>query len=125
MRALLLFSVLSLWGTLRAQTEQETAPTIIACENCIELKEKEPFGIKIYPNPCNGSCSLKITGMQKGEEAYILIMDLTGKTVFNYTIKDGEVELILNKTGLELNEGTYLVQLKKNDQIETKRMVVK
>lgn len=136
MRALLLVGALSLLGTLRAQ-DINYSPSLKAtknrvdykCENCDPNEQlttnKEVLSVSVYPNPCLDKCNIKITGVSKNEEAIITIMDLMGKCLFTYLATDGEVELQLTKTGLELNEGTYLVQLKLNDQIDTKRMVVK
>lgn len=141
MRTLLLIGVLFLWGTMRAQesiseyniqkepTEEykEAIASNLTCENCLEENPKvqKPFELTIFPNPCNGKCSLKIDGVSESEEAKLTIMDLTGKNVFTYLLTDGEVELKLTATALELHEGTYLVQLQKGDQFKTKRMIVK
>lgn len=122
MRAILLISVLTLWSTWSGHANSIKNKSPI-CENCKEIKTQ--LKLNIFPNPCEDNCHLKINGVSNSEVAHLFIMDLTGKQVFKYAIEDGEIEFTFNKSNINLHQGTYLVQLKKDEEVTTKRMVIK
>lgn len=70
----------------------------------------------IYPNPNNGSFSIKIIDNQ--QISTIIIRDITGKSI--YSTKNNVTEIKLNLTA-----GIYFVELQTEKNIITKRFIVK
>ena len=76
--------------------------------------------IKIYPNPTNGDFSIHI-GSPETIEALITIYDLNGRKVFEkmFNLSDD-----IKIKDLQLNKGEYLVTVRTNDEIRTKKIII-
>ncbi|GHT78883.1 hypothetical protein AGMMS50262_21990 [Bacteroidia bacterium] len=74
---------------------------------------------QIYPNPSSGKFTLKTD--TKNKDCFIQIFDVNGKQIYSYQLDNsGYLEVDLSK----VPSGTYLVQLKKQNLYETKKIVI-
>jgi hypothetical protein len=100
--------------TCRSASRTEAVVTVEDCSNIIDLA----FGdLRIYPNPNNGLFT--ITNSQ--EMTDVVITDLQGKIVYNRR------NINLNKVNVELNDlerGMYMINIKTENDITSKTIVV-
>lgn len=80
------------------------------------LNEQAPDDAVVYPNPFNGNISIAWSNEQ---EATILLMDLTGKTVL---ATSGSGKLIQLETG-QLASGQYLLVAKGTTSVITRKVI--
>ncbi|MBK7305466.1 MAG: T9SS type A sorting domain-containing protein [Saprospiraceae bacterium] len=73
-----------------------------------------------YPNPATNYLTITLQGDNKKNE--VTIMDITGK-IFYSTTENETQELKINTK--DFAEGVYLVQVKSEDFMATKKLVVK
>ncbi|MBK9643390.1 MAG: T9SS type A sorting domain-containing protein [Saprospiraceae bacterium] len=76
--------------------------------------------ISLYPNPATNYLTITLQGDNK--KAEVTIMDITGK-IFYSTTENETQELKINTK--DFAEGVYLVQVKSEDFMATKKFVVK
>ena len=76
--------------------------------------------ISLYPNPATNYLTITLQGDNK--KAEVTIMDITGK-IFYSTTENETQELKINTK--DFAEGVYLVQVKSEDFMATKKLVVK
>ena len=78
------------------------------------LSENE---IRLYPNPNNGQFTI---ALPVGAEVEVMVMDITGRPVFNQLMSTGKIDL----TGLQ--KGLYLVRLKDlaSGNVFVKRLII-
>jgi hypothetical protein len=81
----------------------------------VELEPTPQFNL--FPNPNEG----KFTIQSKEEMEWITIYSLAGKEIINLKVQDTKKQVDLN----DLDAGVYLVSVHFNDQIVTKRLVVR
>jgi hypothetical protein len=73
--------------------------------------------VKLYPNPVNDKLNINLSG---NENANISVFDMTGKKVADFNITShSSVDL----SGLQT--GAYIVQIKTNDTLTTRRLIKK
>ena len=116
----------SLAGFLIRQDADATTPTItfdelkigttLASVTTAGLSNNQIAGLKIYPNPLNGS-TLNITSANNGVKA-VAIYDVLGKQVISTTTANG----IVNAAGL--NAGVYIVKVTEEGKTATRKLVV-
>jgi hypothetical protein len=63
--------------------------------------------IKLFPNPNTGNVNLKWDGIKNGE-AKVIVLDITGKAVFDTTL---QITNGLSNFNLNLSPGTFLVKI--------------
>lgn len=63
--------------------------------------------IKLFPNPNTGNVNLKWDGIKNGE-AQVMVLDITGKVVFDTTL---QITNGLSNFNLNLSPGTFLVKI--------------
>jgi hypothetical protein len=80
----------------------------------------DPFEMNLYPNPNNGSFYLEM--LNYFGEVGISIMDISGQLVHSSTrnIHGSYAE----KFNFQLQSGVYLVQIKRAEKIETRKIIV-
>lgn len=84
-----------------------------------ELKKIEPI---IYPNPTSGELKLNYKLPLGCTKAKILIFDLNGKQVKEYTITDTFTNILLPEA---FNDGMYLYSIKVNNEIiKTEKIIL-
>lgn len=90
--------------------------------NPVEIQENTNNNtISIYPNPATNYAVLRITEQQKNSFENLSIININGQTVFEKTLNDDTEILISTK---HLNNGIYLVVLKGNNEIQTKKLII-
>lgn len=73
----------------------------------------------LFPNPAEDYLTIDLVGHHKNAEA--TISDITGKVIYKNTFEEN---LILTVNTRYFAEGIYLVQIKSEDFVETKRLVI-
>ena len=79
----------------------------------------------VYPNPNQGNFTVEISSAVSMHNADLYLTDLTGKIITSRTlnIEAGTTQIFLGY--LDLQMGTYLVQLRENDnQLKPVKVVV-
>jgi hypothetical protein len=115
------------WKVRAASTQDTTAWSEVwsfKTEGYIGVDEE--FGdesVTIYPNPNKGTFSLNIYSF-KQEEVNIAVTDLTGKVVYQELIysNSGDNKKEINLTNLQ--NGLYLVSVRKGNEVVTKKLFV-
>ena len=80
----------------------------------VAISQKEEV-ISVFPNPSNGVFT--VTGTVAGSD--LRVTDLAGKTLFQKAADDGKTELDIGN----LKEGIYLLKLRTNERIQTKKII--
>lgn len=75
--------------------------------------------IRLYPNPLNKSTTLKITGLSTINKTYVNIYNALGAKVINTVLKNNSINTSL------LPSGIYLVEIIKNHNRITKKLIIK
>ena len=70
----------------------------------------------LYPNPCNGSCSIRVE-----EESNVTVFNMLGQKVLELQHVEGLQTIHLEN----VPKGMYLVQIQNEEGIETKKLSVK
>ena len=79
-------------------------------------------GLTIYPNPTSGLLNIRIDASLTGDgQAFIDLMDISGKTLYSLTETPGQSILRLDLTGLP--PGIYFIRLKINDRIFHQKLI--
>jgi len=79
--------------------------------------------VDIYPNPTEGDFSLVINSYAS-DVYHINILDMTGKQIYedNFACKSGENSKLIELS--EIQGGIYMVRIRKQDQVVTKKLFV-
>ncbi|KAA9325025.1 SBBP repeat-containing protein [Adhaeribacter soli] len=78
--------------------------------------------VKLYPNPSNGKFQLQLSGL-KASSAELIITDLTGKTILQKQVKANSGNITEN-IELKAAKGIYLLQIKADQQVITRKVIV-
>lgn len=110
-------------------TDSDEDYTIVLVENGLNKSEAQAGrtanegNLKVYPNPNEGVFTVSFDQREKGNVS-IEILDLNGKSLYQEELKDFSgsyrKEIDLSKFGA----GTYLVNLRKGDQLTSNKIVV-
>ncbi len=80
----------------------------------------------VFPNPSNGSFTVEIISPETLADAKLNLTDVTGKVVVSKTVSLTEGKTQITFDGMDLQAGTYLVQLASyNKQIKPVKVLVK
>lgn len=74
----------------------------------------------VYPNPTNNSFSVKISQCSYVDEQIIEILTLEGKIIYQTKLTNPESEIIPG----QITPGIYIVRIKSENQIFTKKLIV-
>jgi len=89
----------------------------------IAVKSNEAALSVNYPNPFDNSTIIESFIPETNQSSQLIIFDLSGKKIKEFTLKQGNNQLIISSQDLE--NGTYLYSLIIDGQnIKTRRMVV-
>jgi hypothetical protein len=96
--------------------------TITYCEPItVGIEENEIGQVNIYPNPSNGSFTVEIADVKAF--AQFVVMDVAGREVYSQTVLgSGTLREVLN---LNVNAGSYLLQVNSDSGTQVSRIVVK
>ena len=87
-------------------------------EGLAELK------LSIHPNPTHGLVHINISGLTN--QSSIHLYDISGKSLYNETINNGQTKSYVKKLNLsDYAAGIYLLQLVDNQRVITKKIVVR
>ena len=81
----------------------------------------EQHTLNIYPNPSNGSFSIRSESASKDQPQHLIIYDVYGRRVYHSTLAS-ESEIIRLET--QLSPGWYLVQLGRQGESNTARILI-
>jgi len=79
------------------------------------------FDLVIYPNPTQNQLFFSWSDNMISDQLELSIYDMSGKLVFSQTYTQKPSQLDVN----QLNSGIYLLKIKSNDQILTRRIIKK
>jgi hypothetical protein len=82
------------------------------------------FGVNMYPNPAETSTNVSIS-LTTGNEAAIIVTDLSGKTIYNATVSATNGTIDHSIATSEFANGSYLVKITANGTTVTKKLVVR
>lgn len=80
---------------------------------------KAPVNAKVYPNPADGVVNISLPQAGTGTAT---LMDVTGKTITQIQVAEGQTEYQINTSGLAA--GTYVVLLQTNYVVQSTRITV-
>ncbi len=80
----------------------------------VATSQKEEV-ISVFPNPSNGFFT--VTGTVAGSD--LRVTDLAGKTLFQKAADDGKTDIDIGN----LKEGIYLLKMRTNERIQTKKII--
>jgi len=81
-------------------------------KNNLSITNPEIPNVSLYPNPVNDNINISIANSVSGEMT-IKLYDLSGRLVLedNYSIDDGDNNIVVNLSNLGLNSGIYLAKI--------------
>ena len=100
-----------------------TLNTIAGNVSVKEIKGISSDDVVLYPNPTNAGFAVSIHASEK-TESYISIIDISGRVVSNRSVTLQIGENTLQESTDHLQSGIYFFQLKNNDVLITKKLVV-
>ena len=80
--------------------------------------------IVVYPNPVSIDGTIKIDGDFKKSDRIVLI-SITGKKVYDKKIQGDKKSISITPQIINMNEGVYIIQIISNNDIQTKKIIVK
>ncbi len=86
--------------------------------NCVEFisgLEENNISLDVYPNPAFSNFTIETT-----IPGTVSIIDLNGKVIKSFGVSSGKTNIVDN----ELTSGTYLVNFKSEEKIETLRLII-
>jgi uncharacterized repeat protein (TIGR02059 family) len=78
--------------------------------------------VKLYPNPNNGHFSVEFLNPLQNDKSEIIITDLTGKQVYNGQVLKEEKLKKIDVSGSR--SGMYVMMIKKNEILVTKKFII-
>jgi len=91
------------------------------CWPSVEESELEKIEFDLYPNPASSKVIIHLTGLQKGKEYKLNIVDNSGKVLYrNYLTAYHKIELPLHK----LANGIYYLQLNTGENMISKKLMI-
>lgn len=79
------------------------------------------YGVAIYPNPAESFVTVTVEGLTNRAE--VTVIDVQGKTVGQYAIKNGSSSIDIDVTPFA--EGSYIVRIVSEGRVQTERLIVK
>jgi hypothetical protein len=73
--------------------------------------------ISVFPNPSTDNFNIKISGSDNG---YIIITDVLGRKLYKNIISENQMEFSFGK---DLPEGSYVIEVITNNQVQTKQVI--
>ncbi len=91
----------------------------------IELEdESAELEFVVYPNPTRGDVNIKISGLTNLSSIHLY--DISGKSLYNETINEGQTQSFSKKINLSnYTSGIYLLQLVDDHRVITKKIILK
>lgn len=96
----------------------------IIVEGMISSTEENKFNqeeLTLFPNPSNGQVSISLNGFMN--ESQILVMDMTGKIVFQ-KLADTTNEIVTYNFS-HFPKGVYIVEVRSNNYTQTQKLILK
>lgn len=97
---------------------------LIEQHTSIEQTVDAAMAVQIYPNPFSANTNLVFT-LARSQNVSVRVTNLLGETVSainDQTLSEGQQTLVINSNGLA--DGVYVVNIKINDRLITKRIVL-
>jgi len=102
--------------TGQSTTISDTVTVLYDTSNDIK-KENQNF-FQIIPNPANNVCLIKL-GNTNNTDAVVNLLDLTGKSIQKFSIRNSEITMDLSN----LEKGIYLVQITMNNKVYISKLL--
>ncbi|MBX3165663.1 MAG: T9SS type A sorting domain-containing protein [Bacteroidetes bacterium] len=83
------------------------------------LNQSEIWNVELYPNPAQNKITIRSSN--ESEELHIAIQDLTGRIIYNATIK---TKSFVGNMELNLLNGAYLITINNNHESITKKLLI-
>ncbi|MCB0425284.1 MAG: zinc-dependent metalloprotease [Mangrovimonas sp.] len=80
--------------------------------------------LSIFPNPNNGSFTIKFNPASNDSDISIRIYDIRGRTIFDNIYENNQSEFIQTINLNEVQSGIYLVSIKEGQKQEVKRIII-
>ena len=94
--------------------------SIVFKKNSLDVETKESF-FTIYPNPFNNEILINSTHL-KGKKAYLKITSILGKEVYSKEVEFKNNEFRISNIQ-HLNSGIYILTLKNEDNVITRKII--
>ena len=92
---------------------------VIGSNNELSNNQFETNDIKLFPNPFDKNDKFLNISFDSNNLKQIKIFDLMGRRVYHSEIIDNRIEIS------SLNAGTYIVEIKINDQVQRSKLIIK
>ena len=92
---------------------------VIGSNNELSNDQFEINDIKLFPNPFDKNDKFLNIGFDSNNLKQIKIFDLMGRKVYHSETVDSRIEIS------SLNAGTYIVEIKINDQVQRSKLIIK
>jgi hypothetical protein len=105
-------------------TQSFTTQTVLQAQMVISNSSSKNISAEVYPNPVLKSCTITIN-LFKASPAIITVTDVNGrlvKTISNTTYQAGTHNITFNRESLL--KGTYFLQIKTNENVISKKMIL-
>ncbi|MBK9017953.1 MAG: T9SS type A sorting domain-containing protein [Saprospiraceae bacterium] len=86
-----------------------------------EMAEQQE--LEIFPNPAGNEITFHLPGF-RSDAAELMLLDYSGKAVWQTTLEEGQHELTLNLSSSAFISGVYYVKVSSASNVLTKRLVV-
>ena len=83
---------------------------------------KEEKLLSVFPNPSRGRFTVRLDNV-KGQSAEMALSDLTGKKLWQKTVKPGPEQLLNEELQLPLEKGIYLLQVTTASGVFTRKVL--
>lgn len=110
------YKVKSKKGDCESEFSKEVCQVFLGSSNQIQLD----FSLSLLPNPCIDKTVLKIQGLEK--DAEVVLYDINGRKVNQYSYKAGQESLTIDVNGLE--KGVYSLRISNENTNINKKLIV-
>ncbi|MFC2098057.1 T9SS type A sorting domain-containing protein [Bacteroidota bacterium] len=90
-----------------------------ACTGINEIGQKQSFDL--FPNPNNGDFFIEASSFQSGEKIEIRVLNIFGQLVYENNLYADEISSSFQISIGTQERGTYIIQLRNNNQVMNKR----
>ncbi|MCX2741408.1 T9SS type A sorting domain-containing protein [Pontibacter anaerobius] len=91
----------------------------------VTAAEAKPLQVQMLPNPClNGDCQLNITSTAPGQQVRVQLQDLTGRVVFEQTMREDDEQLQLTQQQLKNLRGIFILSAEVGQEVVRQRVVL-